>query len=99
MLHYDYLIVGGGMTAAAALRGIRKFDPHGAIGLISAETDPPYQRPPLSKKLWQGEPLDRIWIKLPDAGVTLHLRRTVQTLTLRPAWCATTRATPTLMAN
>ena len=80
MLHYDYLIVGGGMAAADALRGIRKLDPNGAIGLISAETDPPYQRPPLTKKLWQGEPLESIWITIPDEGVTLHLGRTAQTL-------------------
>jgi NADPH-dependent 2,4-dienoyl-CoA reductase/sulfur reductase-like enzyme len=79
-LQYDYLIIGGGMTAAAALRGIRQVDPTGAIGLISAETSPPYQRPPLTKKLWQGEPLESIWIPIPDDGVTLHLGRTAQSL-------------------
>src|SRR4051794_34936736 len=80
MQHYDYLIIGGGMTAAAALRGIRKVDQAGTVGLISTETDPPYQRPPLTKKLWQGDPLDSVWIKLPDDRVALHLGRTVQTL-------------------
>ena len=80
MLQYDYLIIGGGMTAAAALHGIRQQDPDGSIGLISAETDPPYQRPPLTKKLWQGEPLESIWLTLPADGVTLHLGRTAQTL-------------------
>jgi len=29
MQHYPYLIVGGGMTAAAAAQGIREIDPHG----------------------------------------------------------------------
>lgn len=55
MTHYPYLIVGGGMTAAAALEGIRSIDPVGAIGLFSAEPHPPYYRPPLSKGLWTGK--------------------------------------------
>jgi hypothetical protein len=33
-----YLIVGGGMTADAAVRGIRELDGTGSIGLMSAET-------------------------------------------------------------
>ena len=61
MPHYTYLIIGGGMSADAAVHGIRQRDAHGAIGLISAELDPPYDRPPLSKGLWQGTPQgDRI---------------------------------------
>ncbi len=32
MSHYPYLIVGGGMAAAAAVQGIREIDPTGAIG-------------------------------------------------------------------
>jgi NADPH-dependent 2,4-dienoyl-CoA reductase/sulfur reductase-like enzyme len=44
-----YLIVGGGMTADAAVEGIRQVDPNGSIGLISAEPHRPYDRPPLSK--------------------------------------------------
>jgi len=37
------------MTAAAAVEGIRELDSTGGIGLISAESDPPYDRPPLSR--------------------------------------------------
>lgn len=37
----DYLIVGGGMTAAAAIGGINEVDEGARIGLISAEPDPP----------------------------------------------------------
>jgi 3-phenylpropionate/trans-cinnamate dioxygenase ferredoxin reductase component len=81
MTHYKHLIIGGGMTAAAAVEGIRESDPDGAIALISAETDPPYNRPPLSKGLWKGDPtLDGIWTGLPEQGVTLRLGRTAQTL-------------------
>ncbi len=82
MPHYPYLIIGGGMTADAAVRGIRELDPTGHIGLIGAESDPPYSRPPLSKALWKGEPLDSVWRKTADAGVDLHLGRRGTTLDL-----------------
>jgi 3-phenylpropionate/trans-cinnamate dioxygenase ferredoxin reductase component len=59
---YDYLIVGGGMTAEYAVRGIRSLDASGAIGIISNEAHPPYKRPPLSKALWKGEPVENIWL-------------------------------------
>jgi NADPH-dependent 2,4-dienoyl-CoA reductase/sulfur reductase-like enzyme len=78
MEQFTYLIVGGGMTAAAAVEGIREADPNGTIGLIGAETHPPYKRPPLSKGLWKGEPLKSIWLPTEGPGVTLHLGRTVR---------------------
>ncbi len=61
MNNYKYLIIGGGMTADAAAKGIREIDPEGSIGLISLEPDPPYNRPLLSKGLWKGKPFDSIW--------------------------------------
>jgi 3-phenylpropionate/trans-cinnamate dioxygenase ferredoxin reductase subunit len=82
MPRYPYLIIGGGMTADAAVRGIRELDPTSPIGLIGAETDPPYARPPLSKALWKGEPLESVWRKTGEAGVELHLGRRVTTLDL-----------------
>ena len=42
MNNYKYLIIGGGMTADAAIGGIREIDSEGSIGLISIEPDPPY---------------------------------------------------------
>jgi 3-phenylpropionate/trans-cinnamate dioxygenase ferredoxin reductase subunit len=72
-----YLIVGGGMTAAAAVGGIREVDPDGSIHLISEEENPPYDRPPLSKGLWKGKPVDDIWRGEAEAGATLHLGRAV----------------------
>ena len=77
MTNYQYLIIGGGMTAAAAVDGIREVDSTGGIGLISAELDAPYDRPPLSKGLWKGKPLDSIWRKTENKGVTVHLGRSV----------------------
>jgi NADPH-dependent 2,4-dienoyl-CoA reductase/sulfur reductase-like enzyme len=68
------------MTADAAVRGIRKLDPHGSIGLISAEYVPPYFRPLLSKDLWKGKPLERVWCHTKSLGVEFHLGRIVQTI-------------------
>jgi NADPH-dependent 2,4-dienoyl-CoA reductase/sulfur reductase-like enzyme len=74
---YRYVIVGGGMTADAACRGIRDHDADGKIGLIGEEPDPPYSRPPLSKALWQGKPESSIWRGTEDLGVELHLGRRI----------------------
>jgi len=78
MTDYRYLIIGGGMTAAAAADGIREVDSTGTIGLISAEPDAPYNRPPLSKALWKGEPLETIWRKTENKRVEMHLCRIVK---------------------
>jgi len=80
MPSYTYLIVGGGMTAASAVNGIREVDPRGSIGLLGAEEHPPYDRPPLSKKLWKGESPDTIWRHIESPTVTLHLGRTARHL-------------------
>lgn len=52
---YDYVIVGGGLTGASAVEGIREHDSSGSILLICEENHLPYDRPPLSKKLWFGK--------------------------------------------
>jgi 3-phenylpropionate/trans-cinnamate dioxygenase ferredoxin reductase subunit len=80
MERYKYLIVGGGMTAAAAVEGIRGVDPVGSIGILSAESDPPYNRPPLSKALWKGESVDTIWRRIDPQNLTIHLGRRVQVI-------------------
>ena len=35
MTHYEHLIIGGGMTADAAVGGIHQIDPHASIGASS----------------------------------------------------------------
>lgn len=80
MPNYTYLIVGGGMTAGAAVGGIREVDANGSVGVIGAESHPPYDRPPLSKGLWKGKPLESIWRTIDNRGVTLHLGRQARTL-------------------
>jgi len=79
---YKYLIVGGGMTGDAAVRGIRDHDADGSIGLVGAESHPPYNRPPLSKALWQGKNEDSIWRRTEDLGTTVTLGRRVVSLDL-----------------
>ena len=80
MPDYRYLIVGGGMTADAACRGIRDHDADGSIGLVGEETDPPYSRPPLSKALWQGKDEQSIWRGTAELGVELHLGKRISRL-------------------
>jgi NADPH-dependent 2,4-dienoyl-CoA reductase/sulfur reductase-like enzyme len=75
-----YLIIGGGMTADAAVEGIRQADPSGSITLIGSEPHQPYNRPPLTKALWKGKPFDSIWRRTNREGVDLRLGRTVTML-------------------
>jgi NADPH-dependent 2,4-dienoyl-CoA reductase/sulfur reductase-like enzyme len=80
---FRYLIVGGGLTADAACKGIRERDADGAIGVVADEAYPPYSRPPLTKVLWKGDDDDIIWRGTADLGVDLQLGRTIVSLDLR----------------
>ncbi len=52
---YKYVIVGAGLAGASAAEGIREVDRQSPILLIGEEPHLPYDRPPLSKKLWFGQ--------------------------------------------
>ena len=78
----QYLIAGGGMTADAACKGIRDFDPDGAITVVAEEPHPPYARPPLSKALWKGDEESTIWRGTADLGVHLRVGHTIVALDL-----------------
>ncbi len=82
MTSFDYLIIGGGMTADAAVRGIREIDAEGSIGVVSAETSSPYKRPPLTKGLWKGDPVESIWLDTEKQGAELRLGRRATELDL-----------------
>lgn len=71
--NFRYVIVGGGMTADAAVHGIRERDKTGTIAMLCGENHPPYDRPPLSKKLWTGKPLDVIWRMPGETGAVVFL--------------------------
>jgi NADPH-dependent 2,4-dienoyl-CoA reductase/sulfur reductase-like enzyme len=81
VMRYDYLIVGGGMTADSAVRGIRERDATGTIAIVGTDPHSPYNRPPLTKGLWKGDAPDSIWRGTEQAGADLHLGRRVVT------WC------------
>lgn len=49
---YDYVIVGAGVAAASAVKGIRSQDASGRVAVIGSEPDKPVYRPVLSKDLW-----------------------------------------------
>src|ERR671918_2455366 len=69
------MIIGGGMTAHAAARGVREVDRAGTIALIGDEPHRPYARPPLSKGLWQGKPEESVWLGELPPGVTSKVAR------------------------
>jgi NADPH-dependent 2,4-dienoyl-CoA reductase/sulfur reductase-like enzyme len=76
--NFTYIIIGGGLAGASAVTGIRESDSNGTILLIGNEKHLPYDRPPLSKKLWFGKKkLGEIFIHpqdfYDDNGVTLML--------------------------
>lgn len=83
MKHYQYLIIGGGLTGDAAVRGIRELDSTGTIGMFSTEPDPPYMRPNLSKGLWKGRPLEKIWRNTQNLNVELNLGSTITQLDVK----------------
>jgi 3-phenylpropionate/trans-cinnamate dioxygenase ferredoxin reductase subunit len=83
MAYYHYLIIGGGMTGAAAIQGIRKIDPDGKIGMISNEKHPPYNRPPLSKGLWKGDSTEKIWRKIKAENADIHLSRNAKQIDVK----------------
>jgi 3-phenylpropionate/trans-cinnamate dioxygenase ferredoxin reductase subunit len=72
-----YLIVGGGMTADAAVKGIREHDADGSIVLVGSEPHPPYKRPPLTKGLWSGGDEAKIWKHTEDAGAEVIVGRRI----------------------
>jgi NADPH-dependent 2,4-dienoyl-CoA reductase/sulfur reductase-like enzyme len=83
MYSYDFLIVGGGMAADSAIKGIRLVNSAARIGLVGEEPYPPYNRPPLSKALWDGMPIDEIWRPTRGRQVEMHLGRTIESIDLQ----------------
>lgn len=77
MKHYKYLIIGGGLAGDAAVQGIRELDADGSIGMFSMELNPPYTRPNLSKQLWKGRPLEKIWKNTESRGADLLLNHKI----------------------
>ena len=51
----DHLLIGGGLASANCARWLREEGGRGSILLVGRESDPPYNRPPLSKKYLGGQ--------------------------------------------
>jgi len=82
---YDYVIIGAGLAGASAVQGIREVDLQGSILLIGAEKHLPYDRPPLTKKLWFGKKtVDEIFLHdgefYKERSVTLRLSTRVSSI-------------------
>ncbi len=60
-MQYDVLIVGAGQGGAYAAIQLRQQGFEGTIALIGRESEPPYERPPLSKEYMLG---DKEWDRL-----------------------------------
>lgn len=77
--NYQYVIVGGGMVADSAARGIREQDSDGSILVLGADIDPPYARPALSKKLWTDDEFttDKVPLGTDETGATVKAGTTV----------------------
>ncbi|MCC2596997.1 FAD-dependent oxidoreductase [Pusillimonas sp. MFBS29] len=78
-------IVGAGQAGAALAICLRKNGYDGQITIYGNENDPPYQRPPLSKKYLSGEwDRERLWLRplefWQEQGIWLRLGRAVQKL-------------------
>lgn len=78
----DIVIVGAGHGGAQAAIALRQNEFEGSILMIGRDSEPPYERPPLSKEyLARDKEFERIYIRPPqfwaDKGVDLRLGATV----------------------
>jgi 3-phenylpropionate/trans-cinnamate dioxygenase ferredoxin reductase subunit len=63
-MQQTFVIVGAGQVAATAVESLRREGYGGRLVVVGDEPEPPYQRPPLSKKYLAGElPRERLAIK------------------------------------
>ena len=101
MRGFDYLIVGGGLAAVSAVDGIRELHPDASIAILSDETEPPYQRPPLSKEFLQYPDVPRSLLYVKPEGwydeqASLQLVTRQKAMTLDPGAMRVTTARGTV---
>jgi NAD(P)H-nitrite reductase large subunit len=70
-----YVIIGNGVAGVHAAEIIRRFDPNGAITLISDEVSPPYCRPMISMVLEETVPAEKLPIRSSSFYEDLRLMR------------------------
>jgi 3-phenylpropionate/trans-cinnamate dioxygenase ferredoxin reductase component len=81
----DVVIVGAGHAGAQASIALRQHGFSGSILMIGRDSEPPYERPPLSKEYLSGEkPFERLYIRPPafwaEKDVELELGNAVTAL-------------------
>lgn len=85
MERFDVVIVGAGHGGAAAAIALRTAGFLGSIALVGRESEPPYERPPLSKEYMAGEKaFERLYIRPLEfwstKEITLRLGATVSAI-------------------
>ena len=86
MEKFKVLIVGGGMVGGFCLKELAKLGvAAGEVGVLSSDTVPPYQRPPLSKDfLANQEPVEKVFVNkegfYEENGIVLRLNTAVTAL-------------------
>lgn len=86
MKKYKYIVIGGGMTGSSAVMGIRKNDPDGKIAMFSEEAYKPYNRPPLTKGLWDGKDIEDIVRPIEKYDVNLFLETKIEKINPVKKW-------------
>ena len=82
------MIVGGGVAAANVARAFRDAGGEAPVSILSADTDPPYNRPPLSKGFLRGElEADAVFVEPESryAELGIDLRLGCEVTAVRPA--------------
>ena len=88
MTNYRYLFLGGGMVAGyAAKEFVERGVKPGELGIVSADSALPYERPPLSKSFLAGKDTPESVLISPqsfyrDSGVGMHLNTAVDRVDL-----------------
>lgn len=77
-MYYDVVIVGAGHSGAQCAIALRQNGFMGSIAIIGRESEPPYERPPLSKEYFAREKtFDRLYIRplafWSEKDIALHL--------------------------
>jgi NADPH-dependent 2,4-dienoyl-CoA reductase/sulfur reductase-like enzyme len=82
------VIVGGGLAAARVARAFRDAGGEASVTILSADTDPPYNRPPLSKGFLRGEmEADAVFVEPQEtyAELNIDLRLGCEVMASSPA--------------
>jgi 3-phenylpropionate/trans-cinnamate dioxygenase ferredoxin reductase subunit len=65
----NVVIVGGGHAGAQCAIALRQGGFTGSIAIVGRESEPPYERPPLSKEYFAREKtFERLYIRPPSSG-------------------------------